>query len=312
VRLRPLPEIFATLDETGAVEGVPFMPEMTAYQGKTLTVYRRLEKICDYFSGGSRSRRMTNAVLLRETRCDGSGHGGCQAECRIFWKEVWLEHAPALDGASEGPKDVPPELASLLETNARRVDAELGQVFRCQATDAIRATSPMSEKAIGQYIREVRVRNISVWELARVGFGALILKLARKLRLRGHLPLEVAGESRVDGEKLGLRPGEWVRVRSGDEIGKTLDARAAHRGLIFTHEMVPYCGHTFPVHSRVERLIDERTGKLLEMKSECISLEGVICKGHHTSGAWFCAREHLPLWREDWLERVEPPSGRAD
>jgi len=91
VRLRPLPEILSTLDDTGSFEGVPFMPEMTAYAGRTMTVYRRLEKICDYFSEGTRSRRMTDAVLLRETRCNGSGHGGCQAECRIFWKEAWLE-----------------------------------------------------------------------------------------------------------------------------------------------------------------------------------------------------------------------------
>jgi hypothetical protein len=313
VRLRPLPEIFATLDDTGSFEGVPFMPEMTAYAGRTLTVYRRLEKICDYFGEETRSRRMTDAVLLQETRCDGSGHGGCQAECRIFWKEAWLEHAPRPgDRSGETPSAVvPSELASLLEENARRTDPELGEVFRCQATEATRATTPMPEMAVGQYVREVRVGNISVWELVRVGSSAAVLKLARKLGLRGYLPLKVAGKSRVDGEKLGLEPGEWVRVRSPEEIGKTLNSAAANRGLMFTHEMVAYCGKTFRVHNRVNRLIDERTGKLLTMKNECISLEGVVCKGHRTSGAWFCAREHLPLWREDWLERVDPPPIRS-
>jgi hypothetical protein len=312
VRLRALPEILSTLDDTGSFEGVPFMPEMTAYAGRTLTVYRRLEKICDYF-GESRSRRMTDAVLLQETRCDGSGHGGCQAECRIFWKEAWLEHAPRPGNSfAETPQAVVPgEFASLLEKNARRVDPDLGEVFRCQATEATQATTPMPEKAIGQYVREVRVGNIGVWELVRVGSSAAVLKLARKLGLRGYLPLKVAGESRVDGEKLGLEPGEWVRVRSPEEIGKTLNSAAAHRGMLFTHEMVPYCGKTFRVRNRVNRLIDERTGKLLQMKSECISLEGVVCKGYRTSGAWFCAREHLPLWREDWLERVDPPPARS-
>ena len=56
------------------------MLEMTEFAGRTMTVYRRLEKICDYMGEESRSRRMTDAVLLNETRCDGSGHGGCQAE----------------------------------------------------------------------------------------------------------------------------------------------------------------------------------------------------------------------------------------
>jgi hypothetical protein len=309
VRLRPLPEILSTLDDTGSFEGVPFMPEMTAYAGLTLTVYRRLEKICDYFGEESRSRRMTDAVLLRETRCDGSGHGGCQAECRIFWKEAWLEHAhqPG-DSSGETPTAVVPgELIPLLEVNSRRMNPDLGEVFRCQATEATRATKPIPEKAVGQYVREVRVGNIGVGELVRVGSSAAVLKLARKLGLRPYLPLEVAGDRRVDGEKLDLEPGEWVRVRSPEEIGRTLNSGAAHRGLMFTHEMVQYCGKTFRVRNRVNRLIDERTGKLLQMKRECISLEDVVCKGHHTSGAWFCAREHLPLWREAWLERVDPP-----
>jgi len=283
---------------------------MAAYAGRTLNVYRRLEKICDYAGQESRSRRMTDAVLLRETRCDGSGHGGCQAECRIFWKEAWLQHA---DPASDSSDDVMPDVGSrqlipLLAVNAKRVDPTLGEVFRCQATEANRATTPIPEKAVDQYVREVRVGNIGLWELVRVGSSAAVTKVARKLGLRPYLPLAVAGESRVDGEQLGLEPGEWVRVRSREEIGKTLNSGGAHRGLIFTHEMVQYCGKTFRVRKRVNLLIDEHTGKLLQMKRECISLEDVICKGHYTSGAWFCAREHLPLWREDWLERVDPPA----
>lgn len=313
VRLRPLEDILATLDDTGSFENVPFMPEMTAYAGRTMTVYRRLEKICDYMGTESRSRRMTDAVLLQETRCDGSGHGGCQAECRIFWKEVWLERADGVE--DEGPGDArvvaPGRLLPLLEAGACRTDPELGEVFRCQATEATRATTPLPEKAVSQYVREVRVRNIGVSELVRVGSSALALKAARKAGLRPYLPLEVAGDERVDGEKLGLQPGEWVRVRSKEEIGRTLNAGGAHRGLLFTHEMAQYSGRTFRVHSRVDRLIDENTGRLLQMKQECIALEDVICKGHYTSGAWFCAREHLPLWREDWLERVEAPSADA-
>jgi hypothetical protein len=308
VRLRPLADILATLDETSSYERVPFMPEMMAYAGRTMTVYRRLEKICDYMGQDTRSRRMTGAVLLRETRCDGSGHGGCQAECRIFWKEAWLERAYGPDPEPDDVRVIAPErLLPIVEIGTRRTDPELGEVFRCQATEATRATTPMPEKAIGQYVREVRVGNIGVPELAKVSTSAAATKVLRKLGLRPYLPFAVAGDKRVDGEKLGLQPGEWVRVRSREEIGRTLNSRAAHRGLLFTHEMAQYCGRTFRVRSRVERLIDENTGRLLEMKVECIALEDVICKGHYTSGAWFCAREHLPLWREDWLERTEAP-----
>ena len=308
VRLRPLSEILATLDETGSHEGVPFMLEMTSYAGRTMTVYRRLEKICDYMGEESRSRRMTDAVLLNETRCDGSGHGGCQAECRIFWKEVWLERADGSEADDSAYAVAPERLLPLLEVGAHRTDPELGEVFRCQATEATRATTPMPEMAIGQYVREVRVGNVGVPEMVRVGFNALVTKLARKAGLRPYLPMKVAGKDRVDGEKLGLQPGEWVRVRSKEEIGRTLNAAGGHRGMLFTHEMVQYCGQVFRVRQRVERLVNESTGELLHMKQECIALDDVVCKGHYTSGAWFCAREHLPLWREDWLERVEAPA----
>ena len=35
------------------------------------------------------------AVHLDETRCDGQGHGGCQAGCLLFWKEAWLKRVAA-------------------------------------------------------------------------------------------------------------------------------------------------------------------------------------------------------------------------
>jgi hypothetical protein len=281
---------------------------MLAYAGRTMTVYRRLEKICDYLGEESRSRRMTDAVLLRETRCDGSGHGGCQAECRIFWKEAWLERAYGPDPEPDDVSVIAPErLLPIVQAGTRRDHPELGEVYRCQATEANRATTPLPEKAISQYVREVRVGNIGVPELARVGASAVATKILRKAGLRPYLPIEVAGDKRVDGEKLGLQPGEWVRVRSAEEIGRTLNSHASHRGLLFTHEMAQYCGQTFRVRSRVDKLVNESTGQLLTMKQECIALEDVICKGHYTSGAWFCAREHLPLWREDWLERAEAP-----
>src|SRR5215468_7052072 len=89
VEVRSPRVILATLDEQGRHEGLPFMPEMIQYCGKRFTEWRRADKICDTvaYSG---SRRVRDGVILGELRCDGSGHDGCQAECRIFWKTVWL------------------------------------------------------------------------------------------------------------------------------------------------------------------------------------------------------------------------------
>ena len=86
-------EILATLDSEASIEGMPFMAEMLQYVGKQFTVTHRVEKICDTVSGNwdpPSSRRMYDTVLLDDLRCDGSGHGGCQAGCRIYWKESWL------------------------------------------------------------------------------------------------------------------------------------------------------------------------------------------------------------------------------
>src|SRR5215204_4779553 len=90
VEVRSRNEVLATLDNLGRYEDVPFMPEMLQYCGRRMRVFRRAHKVCDFVTlTGSRS--LPNAVILEECRCDGSAHGGCQAECTLFWKEVWLK-----------------------------------------------------------------------------------------------------------------------------------------------------------------------------------------------------------------------------
>jgi hypothetical protein len=64
---------------------------------------------------------------------------------------------------------------------------------------------------------------------------------------RKRIPLEV--------EKLGLRPGEYVEVKSEEEIRATLDQDGGHRGLVLIPEMFEYCGKRLKVYKRVERII---------------------------------------------------------
>jgi hypothetical protein len=52
---------------------------------------------------------------------------------------------------------------------------------------------------------------------------------------------------------------------------------------------------------RVERIIDEQTGRMVHFKHDCIILEGVICSGDYNQ---YCPRSIYPFWREIWLERV--------
>src|ERR1700687_5032729 len=88
VKVRSWPEIKSVLDESGQLDGLPFMPEMLQYCGMKFTVTKRLERTCEETEGGM--RRMRNTVFLDTVRCHGAAHGGCQKGCFIFWKEAWL------------------------------------------------------------------------------------------------------------------------------------------------------------------------------------------------------------------------------
>jgi hypothetical protein len=103
-------------------------------------------------------------------------------------------------------------------------------------------------------------------------------------------------------EILELRPGELVQIRSKREIVPTLDRNNTNRGLSFDTEMLKYCGRRARVLRRVERIIDERTGRMRRLGGDCIILEGVVCTADYNQ---YCPRGIYPYWREIWLRRVE-------
>jgi hypothetical protein len=105
---------------------------------------------------------------------------------------------------------------------------------------------------------------------------------------------------------LNLQPGELVRVKSHSEILRTLNTEGKNRGMSWDAELVPYCGGTYRVRDRVTKTVNERTGKMLEMKNPCIILEGVVCHARYSECRMFCPRAIYSWWREAWLERVTP------
>ena len=305
VEVRPAAEILATLDAGGALESVPFMPEMRQYIGRRFTVTRRVEKICDTISQTG-SRRMENVVYLDDVRCDGSGHGGCQAGCRIYWKEAWLRRVDDAQGARpdvDGDADLERVSAAAARTT-REFDGAQEEVWRCQATDALLATEPLKTSNLRQYPRELTSRNVSPWHFLRVLPRAVGIEVGRRLGLLGNVPLRGPGAP-ADSPRLGLQPGDLVQVRSPDEIEGTLDANGLNRGLSFDREMKAYCGRTFRVRDVVNQIVDDRTGRMIHMKRDCIILDRVVCSGERTAGCWFCPRAIFPYWREAWLRRVE-------
>lgn len=300
------------------LEAVPFMPEMLQHIGRRFVVAKSVEKICDTISGAYGSRRMRNVVFLEQLRCGGSAHGGCQAECRLYWKEAWLKKVASLTAATVNNQSDDRGLAALehvLHRNVLAVDAAetSAQLFRCQATEALRATTPLPSWELRQYLREVTTGNVGLANFVRVGSRALAWEFARaawrSLRRRRGRQESRPATAPPSRAPLGLKPGDWVEVRSAAEIVETLGPNYRNKGLSFaTAEMLPACGKRFRVRSRIERIVDESTGRLLTLKNDCVALEGFVCKGDRSSGRYFCAREIYPYWREAWLRRVAEPA----
>jgi hypothetical protein len=306
-------EILATLDERGALSDLPFMPEMVPLCGRRFTVERRADKICDtiHYTG---SRRLNDAVLLEDLRCDGSGHDGCQAECRFFWKEQWLRPV-----TPETPPPPPaPATAALLERISRssRSLVQIGDKqeprYFCQATELKRCTEHLKLWDPTTYVREYTSGNVTLGHFLKVTSRAVVQEPMRKLGLIPEIHLPGTAKKGDKFEPLNLQPGELVRVKPEQEIAKTLTPDGRNKGLWFDREMMPYCGGTFRVRQRISRFINDQDRKMIVLKNEAITLDGVVCSGDYSLRRWFCPRAIYPYWRECWLERVEAARQSAE
>ena len=313
-------EIRATLDENGELDGLPFMPEMLAFCGRRLTVHKVAHKSCDNISRTG-LRRMSGAVHLTGSRCDGSGHGGCENACSLYWKDQWLKPVDASDPAPVTPDAGDRVLLPLLVARAQKEPFEDGAPrYSCQATEMLRATPlPLPRKEVAQYTVDVKSGNAGVAAVLRSFLVDVFNRyqdlsvrlLPRVLRIRGglHWGFLRGGvtSGRTPTEHLDLRPGELVRIKSREEIVATLDSKLLNRGMGFDAEMARFCGRTARVKARANRCVDEKTGRMLEMKNPCIILEDIVCEGAFSAN---CPREFVCWWREIWLERVEPEAAQ--
>jgi hypothetical protein len=320
VEIKSAQEILATLDDKCEIDGMPFMPEMLRFCGARFRVAAVAHKTCDV-ANKTGGRRMHDAVHLEGLRCDGSGHGGCEAGCLLFWKTAWLQ--PARDGvtATGDSRNAFPD-GSKLQACASREDPQ-GLVYSCQATRLYDATEPLAWWDIRQYVRDLWYRNVRLGRFLRVallrglynlrnlgiGYGFAVALHDRVHRLVTGRPTPYPTGVIPQGqptptENLGLRQGEWVTVRPLAEIRGTITEHNFNRGMRFDKEMAQFCDQRFRVAKRVERLIDERTGRMLTMKSPCIVLDGVVCSSDYSERRLFCPRQIYPYFREIWLRRV--------
>lgn len=328
VEVRSEQEILATLDEQGAIDGMPYMPEMLEYCGKRFRVDKRADKTCNTITV-MESRRIHDAVHLEGLRCNGDSHGGCQAQCFLFWKEAWLKRVGTGEADSgRSPTPGGPSQSSLrcdrdcLNELTRRSESSNSSeiAYRCQATDLLKASGPLPWWDIRQYVRDVWSGNVGVGDLLKSALFFIFQKTLRITAYRAQIrsyncfqswrggtpyPYLWGTLDKTPSETLGLQPGDLVQVKPYEDILKTLNKQNRNRGLFFGPEMVPYCGSVRRVRARVERIIDERSGKMLTLPGECLILEGAICGSRYSERRLFCPRSLYPYWREIWLKRVE-------
>lgn len=321
VRIKSQEAILATLDARGEVHGMPFMPEMLPLCGQSFTVTKRADKTCDMGQTG-KLRRLTGTVHLDELRCDGSAHGGCDTACRFFWREEWVTREPVedpdvvLDGSSSRPAEADGpgvDVDTLRRAATAGTDPATGEVrWSCQATRVHDASTPLSTIDVLQYYRDVASGNESLRRMLPRLAISLFNKfqdvsrrfLPRALRYRdgARYPFIAGSLTRTPSERQDLQPGDLVQIRSREEILATLDTNNRNRGMSFDVEMLKYCGRHARVQKRVERLIEESTGRMLDLRNECLILENVVCDGDFHR---FCPRGMYPFWREIWVRRVE-------
>ena len=327
VEVRSSKEILATLDHQGEIDSVPFMPEMLRHCGKRFRVAASAHKTCDTVNktGG---RRLRETVHLDGLRCDGSAHGGCQAACLIFWKEAWLKPAgaPAATGVPRSPPaGAPIDDEALLKQARLDGDDPQDPTYVCQATRLFEASTLLKRWQPRQYIADVRSRNVSLLEAGKILLLAFIYnlrelkvgyRLTRWLYDRTHQAIRgcpspygtgsIPRGNPTPNAKLDLQVGEIARVKPHQEILATLDTRSQNRGMRFDKEMVRYCGKEFRVGARVERIVNESTGKMLHLPNPSVALDGTYCTSQYSERRLMCPRRIVPFWREVWLERADP------
>jgi len=313
---------------------MPFMPEMLQYCGKRFRVFKRADKTCDNIKPWN-MRRVKHTVHLTDVRCDGRTHADCDAGCLIYWHEAWLKRSSSdfvnqsqVRGAGSAVAKAlsipPPEpgvctVDSLLKATRRAPHLAAAEpTYSCQATDVREFTTDLPWWNLWQYVRDVRSGNLrrnigdsksekflEILLSCNEVFRAILIEifnLFQKFRSGVQYPHIEGTLQTTPAAELHLQPGEFVQVKSREEILATLDRRNRNRGLLFDSEMIRYCGGTYRVLKRVDQIVDEKTGKILRMKGPCIILEGSACVSDYHR---LCPRAIYHYWREGWLRRTD-------
>lgn len=142
-------------------------------------------------------------------------------------------------------------------------------------------------------------------------FAAKVLRMMglRKIRVQKTRPHVSVEKTTAPPEKeiLDLQPGEWVEVKSEQEILAMLDQSGRFKGLLWMPAMAKFCGKRYRVFKRLNTILLEASMEFKKVKHTVI-LEGVQCDGEEFYG---CDRSCYHYFREAWLRRVPNEEGSS-
>ena len=298
VEVRAPEEILQTLDAEGALDQLPFMPEMLGFCGRRFHVSQRVVVTCASGMTSPRGFKIDDVVTLDDVRCSGDAHDGCQKACMVFWREAWLRK---VESAATPLKE---DLAGIERLRARLKTSTEQKTYFCQASELGKITYSLSRlERVGKYFSGLRAGNFNTWQMAQ-GVGIWLFWKIHEL----FLGIYMRGTNKSSpAESLNLQPGELVEVKSRDNIVATLNERRANRGLAFFPGMHLFCGGRYRVKGRLDRLISDGTGEMRKLKNTVL-LEGVTCRCSYLGfGVGGCSRCEFAYWREIWLRRPDDP-----
>jgi len=289
-------EILKTLDSNGQLDGLPFMPEMIPYCGKKFKVRLKVEKTCVNCIFPDNKLKTTikeflynDVVFLEDLRCTGIDHGHCQRGCMIFWRQAWLKKANDIIGDTS----INPEGSLKLREKLKTKESE--NKYFCQSTELHNATQYISSsKRFFKMFKEFTSGGLNILQAIK----AIFLPSWRKFN---KIPQPKGSLRETPVEYLYLEAGELVEVRPFKEILHTLNKQGKNKGLKFTLDMKQYCGKQFKVRNKLEKMIREETGEMLEIKNTVILEEATCTYPYLFAG---CPRAEFHYWREIWLRRV--------
>jgi hypothetical protein len=98
-----------------------------------------------------------------------------------------------------------------------------------------------------------------------------------------------------------LNAGDFVQIKSAEEIIAGLDQSDSLDNLPFMPEMLKYCGKRFRVFKSAHKTHDTIAHKGIRRMANAVHLEGLRCDGSYHGG---CQAGCLLFWKMAWLEPI--------